>query len=216
MLQHVPLLCFSAGREAYLRTKHALDEASAVSSMLFLDDGDMHGNEATSKRYQADERRDSFDAAVGAGAGGWMADTDKRNSASALFGQGSLFLSTNTGEADGVSGRVSEGMAGGILAAAAGRRAPLGVVDIRPEEKQFCDAFLELQNLMVSLPVVAFSYICTVAPKGCRFTNLCGYARRSACINLCFWFDLFRSKLALAVGLAVYHRISWRMQPVMA
>lgn len=143
---------FSAGREAYLRTKQALDEASAVSSMLFLDDSHYdNDNDTRYKRYQHtshEREKDSFDAAVGAGAGGrWMADADKGNRAPALFGEGSLFLAT--GEADGVSGRGSEGMAGGILAAAAGRRAALGMVDIRPEEKQFCDAFLELQELMV-------------------------------------------------------------------
>lgn len=151
MLPHLPLS--SAGREAYLRTKQALDEASAVSSMLFLDDGDMP------KRYQQtnDEREDSLDAAVGAGASGWMADADKSSRPSALFGESSLFLPA--GEADSISGRVSKGMAGGILAAAAGRRAPLGVMDIRPEEKQFCDAFLELQNLMVSLPVAAAAFV---------------------------------------------------------
>lgn len=150
---HTCLPC--AGREAYLRTKQALDEASAVSSMLFLDDG----RNDMSKRYQAEqtahERDDSLDAAVGAGSGGWMAGTDRGHRASALFGESSLFLPT--GEADSVSGggRVSEGKGGGIWAAAAGGRAPLAVVDIRPEEKQFCDAFLELQNLMVSLPVAA-------------------------------------------------------------
>lgn len=143
-----------AGREAYLRTKQALDEASAVSSMLFLDDG----RNDISNRYQpqpqpqqtAHERDDSFDAAVGAGAGGWMADMDKGNRASALFGEHSLFLpSGETDSSVGGIGRVSEGMGGGILAAAAGSRAPVGVVDIRPEEKKFCDAFLELQNLKV-------------------------------------------------------------------
>ena len=146
-----------AGREAYLRTKQALDEASAVSSMLFLDNG--HNDMSEQQRYQpqqpAHEHDDSFDAAIRAGAGGWMADKGKGkgNRASALFGESSLFLPS--GEADSVSGRVSDGMGGGILAAAAGGRAPLAVVDIRPEEKQFCDAFLELQGLMVSPPVAA-------------------------------------------------------------
>lgn len=120
--------------------------------MLFLDDG----RDDMSKRYQpqhqrtAHERDDSFDAAVGAGAGGWMAGTDKGNRASALFGENSLFLPTGRADSVGGSGRFSDGMGGGILAAAAGSRASLGVVDIRPEEKEFCDAFLDLQNLMVS------------------------------------------------------------------
>lgn len=140
---HTCLSC--AGREAYLRTRQALDEASAVSSMLFLDDG--HNDRSNRFQEAKHERDDSLDAA--AGASGWMADTARGNRASALFGGSSLFLPA--GEADSGSGKGSEGMAGGILAAAAGRRAPLGVLDIRPEEKQFCDAFLELQDLMVSL-----------------------------------------------------------------
>lgn len=48
-------------------------------------------------------------------------------------------------------------MEGGVLAAAAaaGRSAPLGAVDIRPEENKFCDAFVELQSVLVSLAAVA-------------------------------------------------------------
>eukprot|EP00752_Nemacystus_decipiens_P004160 g3806.t1 len=145
-----PESVLDTGREAYLRTKQALDEASAVSNILLLDDG-----RNMSKRYQqpAQGLDDSFDAAVDAGAGGWTADTDKGSRDSALFGESSLFLPT--GEADssvGGSGRVSKDMGGGILAAAAGGRASLGVVDIRPEEKQFCGAFLDLQNVMKRLP----------------------------------------------------------------
>eukprot|EP00903_Cladosiphon_okamuranus_P012066 g11327.t1 len=144
-----PEKVLDTGREAYLRTKQALDEASAVSSMLFLDDD---RNDMPSKRYQpqqtAHERDDSLDARLGAGAGSWMAGTDHGNRASALFGEGSLFLPTREADSS-ISG---EGMGGGILTSSASGMAPLAVVDIRPEEKQFCEAFLELQKLMKRLP----------------------------------------------------------------
>lgn len=141
-----------------------LDEASAVSSMLFLDEGDM------AHRYQkAYEREDALDATAAAAAAatggtgigsGRLPDTNRRTSPSALFGETSLFLpggggGCGDGGGGGFTGRGSGGMQGGILAAAAGGSAPLGAVDIRPEEMQFCDAFLELQSLLVRLAAAA-------------------------------------------------------------
>ncbi|CAN0229345.1 unnamed protein product, partial [Ectocarpus fasciculatus] len=139
----------NTGREAYLRTKQMLDEASAVSNTLFLDEGDM------SRRYQrAYEREDALDAAAaaaaaagGSGAGG-MPGTS--SGGSGFFNGGSLFFPPAGGDGGGSS---AGGAGEGILAAvAAGRSVPPGAVEIRPEEKQFCGAFLELQALVNRLP----------------------------------------------------------------
>lgn len=121
---------FLAGEEAYLRTKRLLDEAASVSNMLFVDEQDM------SQRYQkAYEREDALDSAAAA--------AEANNAASASFGGSSLFF-----PAGGVGGD-GEATGGGILAAAAARSLPFGAVDRRPEEKLFCDAFLDLQSLRV-------------------------------------------------------------------
>jgi len=69
------------------------------------------------------------------------------------FGKNSLFFPARAAGGGGGGGaddeRGSEWMAGGILAAAATRAVPSGRGDIRPEEEQFCDAFLELQSVLV-------------------------------------------------------------------
>lgn len=144
--------CPAAGREAYLRTKQMLDEASAVSNTLFLDEVDM------SRRYQrAYEREGALDAAAaaaaagGSGVGGMPGANS--SSGSGFFNEGSLFFAPAGGDGRGSS----SGGDGGVLAAvAAGRSAPAAAaVEIRPEEKQFCEAFLELQALLVSVAVAA-------------------------------------------------------------
>lgn len=136
-----------------------LDEASAVSSMLFLDEADM------SHRYRkAYEREDALHAtaavaaaaAAATGSAGIGTGIGSRASPSALFGESSLFL-PSAGAAGGGGGGRGWGVSGGKIEGsvlAAGRSAPLGAsaVDIRPEEKKFCDAFLELQSLLVSQP----------------------------------------------------------------
>lgn len=108
--------------------------------MLFVDEEDM------SHRYRkAYEREDALDAATTpAAAEGLMPDTSK--GASGTFGESSRFF--RAGEADG-GGGASESFGSGGLAAAAGRGSPLGTAERRPEEKLFCDAFLDLQNLLV-------------------------------------------------------------------
>lgn len=125
-----------------------LDEAATVSSMLFLDEGDM------SQRYRkAYDREDALDSAPAADASGQVSQAT--NPASASFGSaGSLFFRA-TSEPETGSG-FPEGGGGGILAAAAaagGGRAnvPLGAVERRPEEKLFCDALLDLQSLTVRM-----------------------------------------------------------------
>lgn len=131
-----------------------LDEAATVSSMLFLDEGDM------SQRYRkAYAREDALNGAPAGEAASGQAPPSTRSTStsSASFGGGgasSLFFRA-TGE-PGVGGGFPEGGGGGILAAAAAAAAgannvPLGAVERRPEEKLFCDALLDLQSLTVSI-----------------------------------------------------------------
>lgn len=126
-----------------------LDEAATVSSMLFLDEGDM------SQRYRkAYDREDALDGApAAADASGQVHQAT--NPASVSFGgAGSLFFRATS--EPGAGGGFPEGGGGGILAAAAaagggGANVPLGAVERRPEEKLFCDALLDLQSLTVSI-----------------------------------------------------------------
>ncbi|CAN0103247.1 unnamed protein product, partial [Laminaria digitata] len=134
----------NTGREAYLRTKQMLDEAATVSSMLFLDEGDM------SQRYRkAYDREDALDGAPASDASGQVPQAS--NPASASFGgAGSLFFRATS--EPGAGGGFPEGGGGGILAAGGGANVPLGAVERRPEEKLFCEALLDLQDLTRRLP----------------------------------------------------------------
>jgi len=120
--------------------------------MLFLGDG----VSSMSRRYEekADGGEDGLDAS-GAGGSSW-AGTGNRGGvgvSASSFGKNSLFFPARAAGGGGGGGaddeRGSEWMAGGILAAAATRAVPSGRGDIRPEEEQFCDAFLELQSVLV-------------------------------------------------------------------
>lgn len=138
-----PLLCFdlsfNPGQEAYLRTKQMLDEATTASNTLFVDEEDM------SHRYRkAYEREDAPDAIS-------IAGDDRMNGRqlSAPFRESSSFF-FQPGD-----GGVSQGGGGDFLASAAGGVALMGAVERRPEEKLFCDAFVDLQALVVSFWVKA-------------------------------------------------------------
>lgn len=128
-----------------------LDEAATVSSMLFLDEGDM------SQRYRkAYAREDALDGdpAGDAASGQVPPATNSTSASSTSFGSGgaaSLFFRA-TGE-PGVGGGFPERGGGGILAAAAAgaNNVPPGAVERRPEEKLFCEALLDLQSLTVKL-----------------------------------------------------------------
>ncbi|CAN0140320.1 unnamed protein product [Scytosiphon promiscuus] len=121
-----------------------LDEASAVSNMLFLDEGDM--SRRYDKVYAREDALNGFGASGSAGAPG----ADKNGRGLGLFGESALFFPA--GEVGGGGGGDSAGAVGGVLAAAAGGGGASRAVDIRPEENKFCDAFLELQKLLKRLP----------------------------------------------------------------
>lgn len=139
------IILFLTGQEAYLRTKQILDEATNVSNMLFVDEEDM------SQRYQkVYEREDAYDGTAAAPTGrgsteiGSQAMPGTNERLSAPFGASSLFFPGDD------SGKVSEGVGVGVLAAAASMGAPLGKVERRPEERLYCDAFLDLQSMLVT------------------------------------------------------------------
>lgn len=138
------LRLLTAGQEAYLRTKQLLDEAATVSSMLFDDIQDMSGH--FRKAY---ERDDALDASASAAvSGGWMPDATI--GASGSFG--GSFIPFPAGE---VGSRVSGRFGGGVMAAAAGSGGSEGASERRPEEKMFCEAFLDLQSLVVRIVSMA-------------------------------------------------------------
>lgn len=124
-----------------------------MSNMLFLDEDDMV--KRYRKAYDREDALDSVDAASASAANGngngfKMPEIAPVNPGATppSFHRNSLFLPA--GGVDGGSnggGEFSDGFGGGVLASAGSGGS--GAVERRPEEKLFCDAFLDLQSVLV-------------------------------------------------------------------
>lgn len=129
--------CFSndtkIGEQAYLRTQQILEEATAVSDILFADDADM-----ARRRQRVYAREDALDAAA---AHPWRSTM----SPSSLFGNAPFSAGPGKGSSAGVVGfgdiTLAPGPGRGLGQKAAAER--------RPEERRCCDAFLNLKDLLV-------------------------------------------------------------------
>lgn len=136
-----------SGEEAYLRTKQVLDEAATVSSMLFLDEDDMA--KRYRRAYEREDAVDSADVASAASNGFKMPEIAPANPGAEppSFRGKWLFLPAGEVDGGGGGGEFSNGFGGGVLnPAGSGARE---AVERRPEETFFCDAFLDLQSLLV-------------------------------------------------------------------
>lgn len=129
----------AAGEEAFLRTKKLLDDAANATEALFDEDGDV------SRRYQRIQARE---AALGLGMGNNMSENKQSFPPHPLFTTSVFhgFLPASTADdADGAN-------IDGTGLAAASRVANQDPIERRPEERLFCEAFLELRELLVSMP----------------------------------------------------------------
>lgn len=131
---------YDSGKEAFLRTKQILDEAATVSSMLFIDEEDMADRYRRAyAKQEGEEAMETEPSVIG---------RKEISVGEHPPGTTSIFKTGLFGGATDSSVR-ADGTAGALITSS--RLSMEEPVERRPEERKFCELFIDLLELKVSV-----------------------------------------------------------------